>query len=473
MKNSFLNLKNQVLLFIIIVTNTVLSYEKNLKFVFSSIRHGARAPDNLFENNNDSFGINWKDKAGILLNIGMKQEYIVGMIMKDKYKKAMNLSETDNSLSYRFNVSYINRTQQSFISIYQGMNYDEKEGRKLTKGQIQKAVPAGTLSDSIKTEFVNGNNENVLGIGDGLNIFQGNEVDSKNLLYYSTKICKGMDDYSSSKTVIENLKEFMRKRGDVFKKYVQDYDENNPLKSHQRIYDLWDSYISDYYSDKDMSSIVNDDNQKKEILDDVEYHRSREYIYIFLDENSRKAKIASSIQLKNLVHLIEFRMNNTEYTIENPKIYFSVSHDTQLATMIAFVLQSFTTQQTFDDLYRKMSLIPYSSFMNFELMVDEKGKFTVNIIYNNVNVLEVTVEEFISKAKGFILSEDELNKQCYGEEKQNDLHVNEEKLSVFYVVVDILLLIVLVGLIIYLCYLEKRRVKGNDGLLVLNNSSSV
>lgn len=472
MKNTFLNLKNQVLLLIFIVTNTVLSYENNKKFVFSSIRHGARAPDNLDEKNNDAFGINWKDKAGSLLNIGMKQEYIVGMIMKEKYKKALDLNETDNSLSYRFNVSYINRTQQSFISIYQGMNYDEKTGRKLTKGQIQKAIPVGTLSDSIKNEFINGNNENVLGIDDGFNIFQGNEVDSKNLLYYSTRICKGMDDYSSSKTLIENLKEFMKKQGDIFKKYVPDYDENNPLKSHQRIYELWDSYISDYYSDKDMSSIVSDD-KKKEVLDDVEYHRSREYIYIFLDENSRKGRIASSIQLKNLVHLFEFRMNNTEYNIENPKIYFSVSHDTQLATLIAFVLQSFANQDTFDSLYSKMSLIPYSSFMNFELLVDEKGKFIVNIIYNNVNVIDVTVEEFISKAKGFILSEEELNKQCYGDEKKDDLHVGEEKISVFYVVADVLLLLVLVGLIIYLCYLNKRREKGDSGLLVLNNSLSV
>ena len=97
---------------------------ENIHFVFAHFRHGARAPTT-FYNNLDLFGHKWEIGVGELSENGYKQEYLIGLRNKNRYKKFIDLNyDPKEILIFSTNVNRtIASAQSQIMALFGDKNY--------------------------------------------------------------------------------------------------------------------------------------------------------------------------------------------------------------------------------------------------------------------------------------------------------------------------------------------------------------
>ena len=130
------------------------SHSKQLLFVFSIFRHGARSPkENINSEKKDIFNVTWK-AGSELTSVGMRQHFLLGYKNRIKYiEKQKFLSETFNPREIQIYATAKNRTIQSALAQMQGL-YPPSTGFSLTSLQEINALPPISNTSSYSSELL-------------------------------------------------------------------------------------------------------------------------------------------------------------------------------------------------------------------------------------------------------------------------------------------------------------------------------
>ena len=144
----------------------ILSFSKNEKLIFVELqcRHGARAPIELNENNDDLLKEKWSN-VGELTGIGQRMEYVLGL--KNRYNYITNkykfLSEKFDPHELLVYSTFLNRTLLSMTSQLQGLYpMSSKKGEILNFQQKEFFTPPVNISYEEIEKEINNLNESAL-----------------------------------------------------------------------------------------------------------------------------------------------------------------------------------------------------------------------------------------------------------------------------------------------------------------------
>lgn len=426
--------------------------QKSTVFVFSTIRHGARAPYSYVNDDRvDILGNKWEINAQELTNLGIRQLYILGLYQREKYGELLK-SPNPGEL-YAMSTDK-NRTIQSFLAHYQGLY---PEGEDIKENQRTRAVPPGQLPSSVQ-DLVNDQNY-LSAIGKKTSVLAYHTLeDAKNYhnLFYKVngvQNCKGYPDYEKDnndriKQVIMKL--YNSNKADLEKNNII-VDEKNPTASRAKLFKFADAYIANYFEGNDVAK----DKALFENLSDFYYHDISEGIYG--DSEAKLARINKSKVLRNLIQYLNYRSNpkNTEYTTANPKMVLYTWHDVDISEIMQVLNYAFPEN--------KMDFMAtYSSFLNFELNVDADKKYTVSVVMNAKQMFEHPLDKFITQLEKVLLSDKEITDFCGLGSKANDNTQTSEPSNTPYIIAISIISVVIVGLLVFIIVsCIKRKNEGN------------
>lgn len=381
---------------LLLLSCNILDHDHTL-FIFSIIRHGARTPNILDSNTMDIFGFKWNQYQGELTRIGMIQQFILGI----KFQKYKILIRNDKTKYLYADVSYKNRTQQSFNSFINGF-YEEDTFHYSQFETIPNHLP---LSKDVISLFDNYNFINKT------HLVSHSIISNNDYYLYSNILCKGIKKERNNRLIDSNLNNIWNKYKDILSQTII-----NPKKSLRKAsLDYTSAIIAGYYNHFNHTFISK--NTYIDYLNDLIIFRAKDFIYRYLNNNSLKSKVCLRLILIKLLKLLEFRnnYNNHEYSNDNPFFWFIFGHETQISQAIAFILSSFIDDSS--DKYSKYHLekleyISYCSYINFEFKYSNSKGYYINIIFNDEDILIIDYSSFIKKLRTFIISESEYLHIC-------------------------------------------------------------
>lgn len=407
-------------------------------FVFSLIRHGARAPYSLNNKNVDSLGKKWDIFKQDLSSVGMRQHYVLGLVQKETHKDLL-------SENYKIGEVYAlstnrNRTIQSFLSHFQGLY---PEGPTITKAQEENAWPPGKIPPFITNLAKNSKGA----VGDKINsmpfhLFEGN--------YFKFK-CESIKSNAegSTENMEKNIKEFNDKHSKILKdKFKIDLNNKSNKEAREILYNFADSFICEYY--EGMESYFTDKTEEKKFLDDVIEYNFKDMLDVtYGDKDYYNGRVLMSPTIDNLINFYFKRriiQNNKEYNYTDPKMLIYSAHDSNIAELMVFLKHSLNIQFNYK--------IHFASYYNFELYKKVKnsnddssvsGKeedYKLRITFNGEEVYFKDYTEFKSGVKKSLISFSEIQTYCALQTKLNS--------STTYIIVIVIQSTLLLGIIVYL-----------------------
>lgn len=443
-------------LFITIITTSILSLisfgksvntedvndDKKKVFVFSLIRHGARAPYRT-TNNKDITGKEWELNKSELTNVGLRQHYILGLYQKETHKDLLSEKYSLGEM-IAFSTDR-NRTIQSFLAHFQGLYPD---GPTLSKEESDLAFPP--LNRDI-TEAEKKASEEMKGAisKNSINIMPYHLFDNDNYINFP---CKGIPEYGEemNKSIEKNVNEFKTKYQDFLKKqYNWDLSQKDLKELRILFYNYADTYIAQYYEGM-TGDIFADKTKEKEFVDDLDKFLSVDYMDGSLgDDNKYISRIRTSRIFNNLINFyFKNRITKTistvdnDYTSVNPKLLIYSAHDTNISQFMVFLKYALDIPITYS--------IPFASLYNFELYHKDNGNneesFTVRITYNGNEVYNKSFVEFKQKVSKALLSSNEIDSFC---------GFSASSLTIYIIIIVVLsVLIIVMGIYLIVNYLK-------------------
>lgn len=439
--------------FICLFVFKTINTEEQIKFVFSAIRHGARVPRGLDQNNIDLLGFKWDRKEDELTNVGMRQSYVLALRYREQYGSKMNILDNPEREDLLFLTSYTNRTLQSQLSFYQGFY---EKGTTLTESQKEKAFPPFKLSDDIMQK-----SKSDATIGNFLSIYPFTEVEKTSGYFFTDKNCKNITEFIETEALENIIKDLWTKRGDILKAKVK-YDETKPIKSRKDLLNYADTYIANYYNGNDLTKITND---VFALYNDLQSYKSKDYTYKTMENNYYIARVTVTKMIGNLIKYLEYRSSNDDnkYTYTNPKIVLNIFHDTNISEFIG--LLNYLYKKDTDLHKTKLENYSYCSFFDFQL-IKKDDKYIVRVIFNDEIILEKDLEDFISKLKSALIKDEEYNSFCFNPVVKTD-EENTNSISTGQIVTVSLLGLLMILLISYIIYsLKKADADNTENALV-------
>lgn len=405
-------------------------------FVMTHFRHGARAPQNFWDQNNylDYIKEHW-DNPGELTGIGQRMHYLLGI------RNRMRYIDNQGFLSKKFNPHEIliysspfNRTIVSVSSQLQGL-YPQfiKEGEKLTEEQECKAFPQVDVNNSlINREIENLNlsslpNSMILA---PIRMINNNE---RKITLYDIQPCTDVRDeikrkHSESLDTLKNITNF-------FNEKYADILDNFYNKKEKEKYDLWfidnfcDAFISGHTERKKMEEF----NKTK-----IDHNELVEFCYEFLKLNFRDwisgddkhvlAHLEVSKLMTEFIHYMKERINadingeNIDDKFEDysrPKMMMISGHDSTLSCFEMFLMEALGFDKSFYIYPRFASQLAFEVTRNEDKIGKNYNDYFVNYYFNDELKFNITVEEFINKIKPHIWTNKQINDFC-GFENDND-----------------------------------------------------
>lgn len=418
---------------------------ENPVFVFSTIRHGARAPMSYeSEDRKDALGQKWESNPQELTNLGIRQHYILGMYQREMYGVLLGTPRPGELYAMSTDK---NRTIQSFLAHYQGLY---PVGEEILENQREKAVPPGQLPESVK-QIVNDKN-NLAAVGQHTSVLAYHTLEDAenyhNLFYTVNGVqnCKGYPNYEKDDN--ERIRNNILKLNESKKKELEAnkiiIDPKNPTASRMKLFKFSDAYIANYYEgNKDVAA----DQDFFEKLSDYYYHDISEGIYG--DPEAKLARINKSKVLRNLIKYLRFRSDPkspADYTTANPKMVLYTWHDVDISEIMQVLNYAFIK----DIKVKKDFMATYASFLNFELIVDDSKQYTVSVVMNAVVMFKYPLEEFISKVEAVLLTDKEITEFCGIQAKSKSNTEVEEPSNTPYIIAISILSVLILGLLIYI-----------------------
>jgi acid phosphatase len=444
------------ILILLLVTCVLNVSSSELRFVFEMFRHGARGPwTGVDANNNDIFGEYWSS-PGELTGVGMRQHYLLGHRNRIRYQGYLSSSYSGNEI-YVVSTDY-NRTIMSAYSQLQGL-YPNGTGPILTQSQISIALPPVNNTDFLPEQEKLASNAlpnqmQVLPI----HIF---DLNAHRTSLFDKKNCPGVIPYydknMQSSVFTDALNKFNSTWGEKLSIAFNISDPKHFTK-YDDVYSICDTFISDYTEGKNLTKLTN-------VGIDLEAFNKTafEFMYVdiinlgFSDEKSIVPKVAMSPIGFDVINWMDKRVDYDSKNIgylgygSNKLVMYS-AHDTTMAAMQVYLKSIFNQTELY--------YTPFASSIFFELYRREKtdnsttygaDDYYVTVIYNDIQLLNMTYNDFSTKIKKDSFSDEYISDFC-GFTKNSDLNNP-------YLISTVCLSVLSFGLlayVIYSCYKNKK-----------------
>ena len=441
-----------IFLLIILFSFSEINSEQKLIFVMTHFRHGARAPQNYYDQTNylDYVKEHW-DIPGELTGVGQRMHYLLGIRNRIKYIDEQHfLSKKFNPHEILIYSSPFNRTIVSVSSQLQGL-YPQyaKQGENITEDQLEFSKPQVNIDyDKIKDEIENLNlsalpNNMILA---PIRMLNNNE---RKITLYDIEPCTIVRDNIKKKNSekIPSLVNITR----VFK---ERYEENlKKLYGKEENIDLWfidnfcDAFISAYTHKREMKELKDIGFETEELIDfcfEFQKLNFRDWINGDDDKNDL-AHLEVSKLMKEFIHYMKERINadiNGEKDLEKkyedysrPKMIMVSGHDSTISCNEIFLMNVFG-----EDIIENYVYPKFASQIAFEITTindDKNGKnyndYFINYYFNDKLIFNKTVQEFIDKVNPHIWSDKKINDFC-GFVNDDDNNDSEKIILILFIV---------------------------------------
>ena len=458
-------MKFSLLILISIITLSI--SEDKLIFVLTHFRHGARAPQYYYDQENklDYILEKW-DKPGELTGMGQRMHYLLGLRNRERYINNTHfLSEKFDPHEILIYSSQFNRTLLSVESQLQGL-YPQflKLGEILNDEQIKKAKPQVNLSDEI-IEQMNNLGENALPNCMSLAPVRMISHSEKKIILYDIPKCLFRRDeyrdinYKNIDTMKNKVKEF----NDKYKSYLKDIYTNITDFDINFVDNFCDAFIAGYTEGKSMTKINQTGVNKIELL---------EYCYDFFNSSFRdwisgdKERILATLEVSKLMkEFIYYMKKRVDADIigediseeledySRPKMMMISAHDSTISAYEMFLAKVFNNNEA-------ISFYRYPKFATqiaFEVVTDDsidpKNKnysdYRIKYYFNDEFIFEKKMDEFIKKVEDNIWSDEKIDEFCdfVNETKEENSDIYFYLMIVFSILTVIFLVIIIILLI--------------------------
>lgn len=392
------------------ILNSPYAHKKtdNLYFILEHFRHGARSPCNgKFINNKDELGGKWQN-YGFLTNAGIKQQYKLGQNNRKKYNNF--ISKEYNPKELKIYCSFYDRTIMSAQAQLRGFY-----NNKMNFNTIEK-------NNDIIGEEKTLNKMNLSSIIPPINLLENFQHDKYEIVFSEKFKCplqremikKNVKALHSIKA-FNKLNEIQRKFNE---KYIhifgKEFNAENYTDNYRGMVKFCDMIITYYYDDGENNLRIKKIEKKYDFFNFTELI---DICYDFFSEKFFKVEggvyaeestvlIMSKI-MKNVVNYMEKRINKKDQKYigyDAPKFVMLSGHDDTLTQTQLFFNKFFSINTEW---------VPYASTQIFELRKYGKS-FYVELYYNDKLKMNITFNQFKQRVLNSIMSDEEINKRCYG-----------------------------------------------------------
>lgn len=426
-------------LLLILFSFSEINSEQKLIFVMTHFRHGARAPQNYYDQANylDYVKEHW-DIPGELTGVGQRMHYLLGIRNRIRYiEQNKFLSKNFNPHEILIYSSPFNRTIVSVSSQLQGL-YPQyaKQGENITEDQKEFSKPqVNTDYDKINKEIENLElsalpNNMILA---PIRMINNNE---RKITLYDIEPCTIVRDKIKKKhskeiqSLVNINKNFKDRYGEKIKKLYDGKEEN---------LDLWfmdnfcDAFISAYTHKREMTELKAADFDSEELKDFCfEFQKLNFRDWISGDDEHVLAHLEVSKIMKEFIHYMKERINadiNGEKDLEKkyedysrPKMIMVSGHDSTISCNEIFLMDVFG-----DNIIENYEYPKFASQIAFEITTnddDKKGKnyndYFINYYFNDKLIFNKTVQEFIDKVTPHIWTNKQINDFCGFDDNDKD-----------------------------------------------------
>jgi len=429
--------------------------DEKLLFVLEHFRHGARGAYKSFNY------IEWKDYlnedwkgAGELTQLGMRQHYLLGKSVRNKYKNFISKEFNPNEI-YIISTD-VNRTLVSAYSHLLGIY-------NITNVNKNAYINNKNYSDIINNKI---NNEEK-----NYKIFPIHIYDEKDLKFqlYRTHTCPGFEQFIKKIRESEGMKKIYKdvfnetntKFGKYLTKYIDqkiidnyDYTEYfNALKP------VCDSFIADNFDGR----IIEDLSKTGINMDEFNEHCLNinlitVYYNYYGNPVEKSVEFGISPTFRDIFAFMDKRINldkenNPDKIISSsPKFVIISSHDVSLAAFDLFFKNRFNID------YKRAD---YANNQIFELWKRD-GKYYFKYLINLETVGEFEFYDFKSKVLDLLFSDEDIKRICYDINNNIYLeHKQENNYDKIKIINQILILIIFILLIVLIYLIISRKTISN------------
>ena len=442
-----------IILFCICVKSSLQKEDSNEKllFVLEHFRHGARGSYKSFDYKlwKDIFNEEWKG-AGELTPLGMRQHYLLGKSVRNKYKNFISNEFNPNEI-YIISTD-VNRTLISAYSHLLGI-YNITNVNK--NGYINNKNYSDIINNKINDEEKN------------YKIFPIHIYNEKDLKFqlYRTEVCPGFEQFIKKIRESEGMKKIYKdvfdKTNTIFGKYLTKYIDQKLIDNYDykayfnALKPVCDSFIADNFDGR----IIEDLSKTGINMDEFNEHCLNislitVYYNYYGNPVEKSVEFGISPTFRDIFAFMDKRINldkenNPDKIISSsPKFVIISSHDVSLAAFDLFFKNRFNID------YKRAD---YANNQIFELWKRDE-KYYFKYLINLETAGEFEFYDFKSKVSDLLYSNEEIKKICYNENNNINYleHKQENKSDKMKIINQILILIVFV-LIIVLVYLIMSR----------------
>lgn len=395
--------------FLIIIYLHLHPIYSKIHFVFTMMRHGARAPST---SGTDIFGEHWNGPYE-LTEVGLRQQYLLGVRNRMKYGTLLSEKYVSNEV-YAVS-SDLNRTLLSASAHLQGL-YQPLNGNSLHSEQLKKAIPP--VSDIDLTDHIKTLEMNTMGLG--IQIVPVHVFPERDKLVSFKKNCQNyekiLEENSKSDPIANNIKDFNERYKDELLKILHINDKDYFMK-HKNIVSFCHSFISDYIDSKELR-IFNNSNIDLAELAQKAYDTLLIDNYDYWAGNKDFNKAYSSPVLKEISHWTKIKVDElikSFYSeLSSPNYVLYSLHDYDLSSLLEILKEIF-------NLSASLKIYPsFSSSITFELHSNDNKElnelkmedFIVKSNFNDGLILEVSFKEFKEKIEKQAFSESQIAQIC-------------------------------------------------------------
>ena len=452
-----------ILLLFCFFNKFLLKEESNEKllFVLEHFRHGARGAYKLFDYKNwkDLLKENWKG-PGELTSLGMRQHYLLGKSVRNKYK---------NFIDYEFNPNEIyiistnvNRTLMSAYSNVLGMYYNNNTDIINEESFIPNQNYSSIINDrQFEKESFYYNYP--------IHIF-----DDKDLRYqlYRTETCPGFQEYFIKKIrESEGLKKLYKDAFEYtnskFGKYLEKFIDQKIIhdldytKYFSSIEKICDTFIADYFDGRIIEELsktgINFEEFNEHCLTNISLITV--YYNYYGNPVEKSVEFGVSPMFREIFEYMEKRIkldkeNNPDKIIpSSPKFVVVSGHDVSLAAFDLFFKNRFHID------YQRAD---YANNQIFELWKKDE-KYYFKYLINLETAGEFDYYDFKNKVSQFLYTDEEIKKICFPDKFSVYIAKNNNNNLMKMINMNIIwiIFILVIIIIIFLSIRRKNNFKSN------------
>ena len=424
-------------LFLILFSFSEINSEQKLIFVMTHFRHGARAPQNYYDQEKYlDYALEYWDIPGELTGVGQRMHYLLGMRNRIRYVEEKGfLSKKFNPHEILIYSSPFNRTIVSVSSQLQGL-YPQyaKQGENITEEQIEFSKPQVNVScDKINDEI---KNLNLSALPNNMIIAPVRMINNneRKIILYDIEPCTKVRDEIKTKHSKE-----IQSLVNINKAFKERYAEKlKKLYNKEENLDLWfmdnfcDASISAYTHSRQMTRLLESGFDKEDLIEFCfEFQKLNFRDWISGDDKHVLAHLEVSKIMKEFIHYMKERINadingeDLDAKLEDysrPKMIMVSGHDSTISCHEIFLMYIFGDNITEKYIYPK-----FATQIAFEITTNDDGKrgktyndYFVNYYFNDDLIFNRTVEEFINKVTPHIWSDKKINDFCGFEPEDDD-----------------------------------------------------